>query len=321
MAGSAKGPIYAAIAANTAIAISKFIAAAISGSSAMLSEGIHSLVDTGNGLLLLLGIRKAKKKPDAEHPLGHGKEIYFWSLVVAVLIFAIGGGMSFYEGISHIQHPEPMGDPTMSYIVLVLAMVFEGAAMYLAVKSFNKTRKGRPFWRAIRTSKDPTGFAVIFEDGAALIGLVVALLGVYLGHTFQEPLYDGIASIVIGCILTSISIILAVESKALLIGESADPEVRQGISDIVIEAPEISRVNPPITMHFGPEEVLLALDVEFKDDQTADDIERVVQRLEAKIREQFPIVKRIFIEAKALSTPKNPADHPPVGDTREKPAG
>lgn len=319
MAGSAKGPIYAAIAANLAIAVSKFIAAAISGSSAMLSEGIHSFVDTGNGLLLLFGIRQSKKAADAEHPLGHGKEIYFWSLVVAVLIFAIGGGMSFYEGIAHLQHPEPMGDPTLSYIVLIMAMVFEGGAMFFAVKSFNKTRNGRPFWKAIRTSKDPTGFAVIFEDGAALIGLVIALLGVYLGHTFQEPMYDGIASIVIGCLLTGISILLAVESKALLIGESADPEVRQGISDIVIAAPEISRLNPPITMHFGPEEVLLALDVEFRDDQTADDIERVVQRLESQIRTDFPIVKRIFIEAKALSKPQSPADHPPVGDTLEKP--
>ena len=301
MAGTAKGPIYAAIAANVGIAISKFIAAGISGSSAMLSEGIHSLVDTGNGFLLLYGIKRSKKPADEDHPLGFGKELYFWALVVAVLIFAIGGGMSFYEGISALQHPEEIGDPTLSYIVLALAIVFEGSALYLAVKSFNKTRKGKRFWKAIQDSKDPAAFAVIFEDAAALIGLVVAMLGVYLSHTLQNPMYDGIASIVIGVLLSVISFLLAFESKELLIGESADPVVLNGVKEIVTADPATYKMHIPLTMHLGPEEVLLALDVEFRDELSSDEIEAAVNRIEKTIREKYPAVKRIFIEAKALS--------------------
>jgi cation diffusion facilitator family transporter len=306
MAGSSKGPIYAAIAANTAIAISKFIAAGISGSSAMLSEGIHSLVDTGNGLLLLYGIRRSKKPADASHPMGYGKELYFWALVVAVLIFAIGGGMSFYEGIAHLQHPSPMGDPTMSYIVLILAMIFEGGALFFAMKSFNQERRGKSFWRAIQVSKDPSSFAIILEDAAALIGLLVALAGVYFGHTLNNPYLDGAASIVIGLLLTTIAIVMAYESKALLIGESAEPEVIQSIRQIVLADSAISDMNPPITIHFGPHQILLALDVAFKDELTPDDIERAVTRLEGQIRAIHPAVKRIFIEAKAIRTASKP---------------
>ena len=301
MAGTAKGPIYAAIAANLAIAISKFIAAGISGSSAMLSEGIHSFVDTGNGFLLLYGIKQSKKAPDADHPLGFGKELYFWALVVAVLIFAIGGGMSFYEGIMHIQDPHPIKDPTMSYIVLALAIVFEGAALMFALKSFNKVRNGKGFWEAIRTSKDPASFAVIFEDAAALIGLVIALVGVYISYTFHMPIVDGIASILIGVILTFISILLAYESKALLIGESADPEVQQDIYNLVLADPSTDRIYAPITLHFGPENVLVALEVEFKDNLSADEIENSIRRIERQIREVHPIVKRIYIEAKEVN--------------------
>ena len=300
MAGTAKGPIYAAIGANLAIAISKFVAASISGSSAMLSEGIHSLVDTGNGLLLLLGISRSKKAADPHHPFGHGKELYFWALVVAILIFSIGGGMSFYEGIHHLQHPEPIGDPTISYIVLFLAILFEGAALWLAVKSFNKTRKGKPFMKAIITSKDPAAFAVILEDTAALVGLLVALAGVFLTQYTGNPMYDGAASIVIGVLLSIIAILLASESKALLIGESADPELRQSIKDIVGADESVSKLLDPLTMHFGPEVVLLALDVEFKDHLNSDQIEAAILRMENRIREENPIVKRIFIEAKAI---------------------
>ncbi|MEL6192595.1 MAG: cation diffusion facilitator family transporter [Bacteroidota bacterium] len=306
MAGSAKGPIYAAIGANIAIAVSKFIAAGISGSSAMLSEGIHSLVDTGNGFLLLYGIKASKKAPDDDHPMGHGKELYFWSLIVAVLIFAIGGGMSLYEGIEHLKHPEPIGDPTLSYIVLVAAMIFEGFALFLAVKSFNKVRGRMPFWQAIKTSKDPAAFAVIFEDSAALLGLIVALLGVFLGHTFQEPLFDGIASVVIGVILAGIAILLAYESKALLIGESAEPEIRASVTKLVMADEAVHKMSPPLTMHFGPENVLLALDVEFKDEMTSDEIEESIRRLEQQIRESHGIVKRIFIEAKAIANRRIP---------------
>ena len=305
MAGSAKGPIYAAIAANVAIAISKFIAATFSGSSAMLSEGIHSLVDTGNGFLLLFGIRQSKKKPDANHPLGYGQEVYFWTLVVAILIFAIGGGMSLYEGIMRVQHPEPVGDPTMSYIVLVLAMIFEGAALVFAIRSFNKTRRpGKSFWTEIRTSKDPTSFAVVFEDTAALIGLVIALIGVFLSQTFNNPLFDSAASLLIGVLLSIVSVLLAYESKDLLIGESAFPEVRESIRKIVEADDAVSLMNPPVTMHLGPQDILVALDVEFKDELTADDIEASITRIEKAIREDNSSVKRIFIEAKSLTKAK-----------------
>ncbi len=304
MAGTAKGPIYAAIVANVAIAISKFVAASISGSSAMLSEGIHSLVDSGNGLLLLFGINRSKKGPDETHPFGHGKEIYFWSLVVAVLIFAIGGGMSFYEGIIHIQHPEPIGDPTISYIVLTLAIIFESIALILAVKSFNKTRRDNNFFRAIQKSKDPASFAVILEDTAALLGLVVAMLGVFLSHYLENPIFDGVASLVIGVLLTGIALILAYESKALLIGESAEPEIRKSIYELALKDPAIQKMYDPVTLHFGPEVVLLALDAEFDDELTADDIEAAITRIEKAIKAKHPIVMRIYIEAKAVSQRK-----------------
>ncbi|MEM9721468.1 MAG: cation diffusion facilitator family transporter [Bacteroidota bacterium] len=304
MAGTAKGPIYAAIGANLAIAISKFVAASISGSSAMLSEGIHSLVDTGNGGLLLLGISRSKKAPDKQHPFGHGKELYFWALVVAILIFSIGGGMSFYEGIHHLQHPEPIGDPTVSYIVLFLAILFEGAALALALKSFNKVRKGKPFWNAIKTSKDPASFAVILEDSAALLGLLVALLGVFLTQYTGDPKWDGIASLVIGVLLAIIAGLLAVESKALLIGESAEPEIRESIKEIAIADPSVHKMLDPVTLHFGPEVVLLALDAEFEDELTADEIEAAIRRIETQIREKHPIIKRIYIEAKAIHARK-----------------
>lgn len=289
------------MAANIGIAISKFVAAALSGSSAMLSEGIHSLVDSGNGLLLLYGINRAKKPADPEHPLGHGKELYFWTLVVAVLIFAIGGGISFYEGVMHVMHVEDavIGDPTISYIVLGLAIVFEGAALVFAVRSFNKQRSGRrSFIQAIRRSKDPSAFAVIFEDAAALIGLLIAFVGVYLTQLTGDPIYDGLASLLIGVLLTIISILLASESKELLIGESAHPEVREQIQQIVMADEGVDKMMPPITMHFGPHDLFLALDVEFHDELSADDIEATVARIEKELRKEIPMIKRIFIEAK-----------------------
>lgn len=302
---SSKTTIYAAIGANLAIAISKFVAAGFTGSSAMLSEGIHSIVDTGNGLLLLHGIRKSKKAPDEAHPFGYGKELYFWSLIVAILIFSIGGGMSFYEGIAHIQHPQPLTDPTWNYIVLGLAACFEGIALYLALKEFNITRKGRGFFAAIHASKNPANFAVIFEDSAALLGLVVAALGVFLGHQFNNPYFDGAASLVIGVILAITAIFLAYESKGLLIGEGADVEVLKNLMNMVRAEPTIQNARQPLTMHFGPEEVFLALDVNFKSELSAVQIEEAIVQLETKIRQAYPDIKRIFIEAKSISSERN----------------
>lgn len=298
---NSKVAIYAAIAANTGIAISKFVAASITGSSAMISEGIHSVVDTGNGLLLLYGIRQSKKAPDVQHPFGHGKELYFWSLIVAILIFSIGGGMSFYEGITHIRHPQPLTDPTWNYVVLGLASIFESVALYLALKQFNLTRTEPNFFKAIRASKDPSNFAVIFEDTAALLGLVIAALGVYLGHELNNPYFDGAASLVIGLILSAIAGLLAYESKGLLIGEGASPSVVESLGEIIRAEPTVLSARPPLTMHFGPNEVFLALDVNFQPNLTALEIEQAVVQLEKNIRLTHPDVKRIFIEARALS--------------------
>lgn len=298
---SSKLPIYAAIAANVGIAISKFIAAAFTGSSAMLSEGIHSLVDTGNGFLILLGIKKSKEKPDEMHPFGRGKSLYFYTLIVAILIFAIGGGMSFYEGITHIQHPEPLTDPTWNYIVLAAAMIFEGSALAISIKNFPKRREGQSLWQAIKVSKDPSSFAVILEDAAALIGLVIALLGVFLGHQFNNPYFDGGASILIGVLLAVMAILLARESKGLLLGESALPYIVKGVAQIVAEDDNISSAGRPMTMHFGPNEILLALDVNFSRGLSATEVEKTIATLEKRISQQYPAINRIYIEAKGIS--------------------
>ncbi len=300
-AGSSKLAIYGAIGANLAIAVSKFVAAAITGSSAMISEGIHSVVDTGNSLLLLLGIGLSKRPADVGHPFGHGKELYFWTLIVAVLIFSIGGGMSFYEGITHLQHPNPLQDPRWNYIVLGLSFVFEGISQVISVREFNAARdKKKRFWRAIKDSKDPSTFAIILENGAAMVGLVVAALGVYLGHQFNNPYFDGIASIIIGVLLTVVAVFLVVESKALLVGEGADPELVNSIHQLVETDEAVNSLAPPMTMHFGPHEILLALDVDFKDELGVGEAEVAINRLEQKIREMHPEVKRIFIEAHSL---------------------
>jgi cation diffusion facilitator family transporter len=226
---SSKKVIFAAIGGNLAIAVMKFVAAAFNGSSAMLSEGIHSLVDPGNGLLPLLGFRLSRQPADASHPFGYGKDLYFWMLIVAVLIFAVGGGMSMYEGISHLFHPNPLTNPLWNYVVLGSAIVFEGFVWVIAFKAFRAVQGGQSLWQAVRTSKDPTTFAVLFEDTAALLGLLVALLGVYFGHQFDNPYLDGTASIVIGLILAVVAMLLAYESKGLLVGESADTQAVAGI--------------------------------------------------------------------------------------------
>ncbi|MGI9175019.1 MAG: cation diffusion facilitator family transporter, partial [Rhodothermales bacterium] len=215
---SSKKAIYAAIVGNFAIAITKFIAAGISGSSAMLTEGIHSLVDTGNGGLLLFGLHRSRRPADEQHPFGYGKEVYFWTLMVAVLIFGLGGGISIYEGIQHMLHPEPIGDPTLSYIVLALAIVFEGIVWFIAWREFNRLRGDVSSWRFIRATKDPTLFAVLFEDTAALLGLVVALVGIFLSRQLEMPILDGAASVVIGVILCVTATLLLKESKGLLVG-------------------------------------------------------------------------------------------------------
>ena len=291
--------IFAAIAGNLAIAATKLVAASFTGSSAMLSEGIHSIVDTGNGGLLLLGFRQSQKPPDANHPFGHGMELYFWSLVVAVLIFALGGGMSVYEGVTHLAHPQ-IHDPTWNYVVLLFAFVFESFSFYFAYKAFRKEMSGRGVFQTIRASKDPTTFTVLFEDTAALLGLIVAFLGIFLGHQLNNPRLDAVASIVIGAILAVVAGFLAYESKGLLIGEGVDPAVLASIRSLAGNDPAVEEVRKSLTMHFSPNDVLLTLEIRFKKHLQAEAIAAAVNRLEKKIRDQHPEIKHIFIEAKSL---------------------
>ncbi len=301
MSGSAKKTIYAAMAANFAIAIIKFIAASITGSSAMLSEGIHSVVDTGNELLLLLGIRQSKQPADDSHPFGYGQELYFWTLIVALFIFAIGGGMSIYEGINHVQHPEPLTDPFWNYVVLGLAVLFEGYSWNVALQEFLASKNEDSFWAAIRASKDPTIFTILFEDTAALIGLFVAFLGVLSGHILGNIYLDGVASIVIGIILCGVAILLASESKGLLIGEGADATTVTSVKEITNNDPAVEKVIKVLTLHFGPQEILLNLEIKFVDDLETEELAIAIERLESSINSQHSDIKNIFIEAKSIT--------------------
>ena len=306
MASGSPKAIIAALVANLAIAIVKFIAAAFTGSSSMLSEGIHSLVDTGNQMLLILGIRKSRKAPDAAHPFGHGKEFYFWTLIVAVLLFALGGGMSFYEGIVHLQHPKPIENAGWNYAVLGLAVVFETSAWLMAYKELRKGRflKKVSLFRAIRESKDPASFAVLFEDTAAVSGLVIAGVGTFLSVQLNDPVYDGIASLFIGAILAVVAVLLARESRGLLIGESAHPELIKGLNELLKNDEAVLAHNPPLSMHMGPHEVLLALEIDFENDLTLEEVRNTIDRLEKKIKNQYPDIKQIFIEVESIT--KNP---------------
>ena len=292
--------VIAAIAGNLAIATTKFVAAAFTGSSAMLSEAIHSLVDTGNGGLLLLGARFSKKPPDETHPFGYSTEIYFWSLVVAILIFALGGGMSVYEGVTHLAKPHHIANPTWNYVVLGLALIFESASFFFAFRAFRMEKGKQSVIKTIRASKDPTTFTVLFEDTAALLGLLVALAGVFLADRFNEPHFDGAASIVIGVILGVVAAVLAYESRSLLIGEGVNPEIMAQIRAIVTSDPAVSEIKQFLTLHFGPADVLLTMNLRFQKEFTASEVAEVIARLEGKIREQFPEINHIFIETESL---------------------
>lgn len=272
----------------------------------MISEGIHSAVDSGNSLLLLLGMKRSQRPPDRGHPFGLGKEIYFWSLIVAILVFSLGGGMSVYEGITHLQHPEELRDPFWNYIVLFASMGFEGASLIYAVREFNKSRGKLSFLRELSLSKDPGLFAVIYEESAAIIGLIIALLGVFLGHYFQNPVYDAVASMLIGVVLIIVAITMVRESKGLLVGESANTEIVEGIYRIVNNEPRVQTLYFPLTMHLAPNEILLALDVEFRKEMTVDELFRAVSELEERIKKEYPSVKKIYIEAKNFGGRQRP---------------
>ncbi len=299
MASGSKKVIYAALAGNALIAVTKFGAAFVTRSSAMFSEGIHSAVDTGNQVLLLWGLHRSKKPPDERFPFGHGKEIYFWSFIVAILIFALGAGISVYEGIKHLLHPRPVENASVSYIVLALAMVFEGAAWLFAWKEFTKVKGRFGYIQAVQRGKDPSMFVVLFEDTAAMAGLVVAFVGIFLGQVTGNLYFDGAASVLIGLILGGTAIWLAYETHGLLIGEGANPEVLEAIRKIVGRHEVIQHVNEVATMHMGPEYILVNLSVDFKSEASSDDVESVVKALDGELKAALPRVKRVFVEAEA----------------------
>ncbi len=302
MASGSKKVIWAALIGNGLIAITKFAAAALTRSSAMFSEGIHSTVDTGNQVLLLFGLNRAKKPADKQFPFGHGKEIYFWSFIVAILIFAVGAGVSIYEGIESVLHPHPVENAFVSYVVLALAMVFEGVAWFLAYRAFRKSKGNWGYLEAVHRGKDPSLFVVLFEDTAAMLGLVVAFAGILLSQITGLIWLDGAASIVIGLILGATAAWLAFETKSLLIGESANTRVVDGIRELAQSFTEIENVNEVLTMHMGPEFILVNISVEFLDDIRATDVEKTIAHLDRRIKEQFENVKRVFVEAERFTS-------------------
>lgn len=289
-------PIYSALVANLAIAVTKFLAAGVTGSSAMISEGIHSVVDTANELLLLLGISRSKKPADKKRPFGYGRELYFWSFIVSILIFALGGGLAFYEGITHLQHPTAMEDPKWSYIVLIASFLFNLVSFLIAFKEFNKNKAGGSFWKAIKQSKDPANFVILFEDAGDVLGVLVALAGVYLGHKYNDPYYDGIASIIIGVILTAMSVLLTRESWSLLMGESADESTIEAVIEIAKNDNAVEKVFYPLSIYLAPDEIVLVLETVFKDGLTTREINKSVERIQTNIQKKYTNIKQIFIE-------------------------
>jgi cation diffusion facilitator family transporter len=292
-----KWVVIAALIGNGLIAVTKIIASAITGSSAMLSEAVHSIVDTGNQGLLLWGMNRSSKPADERHPFGYGMELYFWTFVVAILIFAIGAGVSLYEGISKLHNPHTIKHIHINYIVLGVAMIFEGMAWTVAFREFRRRKGKLGYFKAVQVSKDPTVFTVLFEDSAAMLGLLAAFVGLFLTQWFNMPVFDAIASIVIGIILSCTAMLLAYESKGLLIGEAASKDVVSGIRDILNRETDILSINEILTMHMGPEDVLLNISLDFHDNISAGDVERTITRLENSIKEKYPEVARIFIEA------------------------
>jgi cation diffusion facilitator family transporter len=299
MAHESKSTIYAALAGNLAIALTKFGAAFWTGSAAMLSEAIHSTVDTGNQLLMLYGLRRAARPATEAHPFGYGLELYFWTFVVAILIFGLGAGVSIYEGIDKIRTPHAVENTLVNYVVLGLSFVFEGASWLVALRAFRAQTKSSDLLEAVQRSKDPTVFTVLLEDSAALTGLLIAGVGLACAEIFQLPVLDGVASVLIGLVLTGVALFLAAECKGLMLGEAADPAVRAGLRDIVAGNPGVHGVNEVLTMHFGPQDVLAAISLDFDDTLPAEAAEQTVSSVERQIKATFPQVRRIFVEVQS----------------------
>lgn len=287
--------LIVALAANLLIAGSKFVAATITGSSAMLTEGVHSVVDSTNQLLLMWGRRQSKKAPDRLHPFGYGRELYFWSFVVAVLVFSLGAGVSVYEGILHIAHPEPPVDPLIAYAVLLFAFLAEGWSTVEAFREFKLAKGDAGWFDAIRHSKDPPAFIVLLENGAAIAGIIAAAVGLALTQVTGSPVFDGAASIVIGIILGLTATFLAHESKGLLIGEAADPVLVEGLRQLALQKEGVVGVGFVLTLHSSPDQITAMVNVDFRDDIAARDVERIVCEVEEEARERWPQVRRLFI--------------------------
>ncbi len=289
--------VYGAIAANVAIAVTKFVVAGMTGSSAMLSEGIHSAVDSGNGVLLLIGMHLSRRPATADHPFGHGKELYFWSLIVAVLIFGLGGGVSFYEGLLHWREPAAVEDATWNYVVLAAAALFEGTSFGIALREFLRQSGDRPFWSALVGSKDPSTFTVLVEDAAALTGLAIAAAGVYASHALGMPRLDGAASMLIGALLASVAVLLIRESRSLLIGEGIRPETARHVREIALARAAVEEVGTPRSMYVGRDAVLLTMEVQFRRATPVEDVVKAIAQIEHEVRARFPVIRHIYVEA------------------------
>jgi cation diffusion facilitator family transporter len=284
-----------ALAANLGIAVSKFAAAWITGSSAMLTEGVHSVVDSTNQLLLMWGRRQAKKPPTRLHPFGFGRELYFWSFVVAVLVFSLGAGVSVYEGILHIMHPEEATSPIWAYGVLLIAFLLEGWSTVEAFREFKESKGKLGWWDAIRRSKDPPAFIVLLENGAAIAGIIAAAAGVFLSQLTQNPFYDGAASVVIGLILGVTALVLAYESKGLLIGEAADPDLVEDLRVLASSCKGVVGVGDILTLHSAPDMITAMLSVDFDDNISAGEVENIVRHIEEQAGQRWPHVRRLFV--------------------------
>ena len=301
-AGSSRIVIYGALAANAAIAIAKFVAAGITGSSSMLSEGIHSAVDGSNELLLLWGEHRSERPPDRSHPFGYGRELYFWSFVVAILIFGLGAGLSVYEGWQHIMDPEELTDPLVNYVVLGAAFLFESVSWGIAVRALGRTKGARSWWQAVRWSKDPSTVVVLLEDSAALVGITIAAGGIWLSHWLEEPRIDGAASILIGVVLAVVAALVAREAKGLLIGEPADEAVIDRVEALLRAEAGVTAVNHVRTIHTAPNRVFVAASVDFEDGLTMGRGEALIEALEERLRAEMPELTSIYIRPEKAGT-------------------
>lgn len=293
--------IYSALGANLLIAVTKFIAGAFTNSSSMIAEGIHSTVDTSNQLLLLYGLKRSTKAPDKYRPFGYGKELYFWSFIVSIMIFGLGGVVSISQGIEHIRHPETLVNPGWNYAVLALSFVFEGASLIIAIKEFDKTRKGLPWWKAIIKSKDPSGFLVLFEDGAAVLGLIIVFILMVLSHNLNMPFLDGLASVLVGVLLIFVSFILARESRSLLMGEGLTPETQKKLKDLVESDEDVIEVKSILSTYQSPKEVLLIMILTFEADLKTENLTNAIDRLRDKIKAEYEVVKFVIIQPQSVN--------------------